>query len=454
MFGQERRHHEQTIGRAGRRSPVRSRWVVVAAIAGAAVTTLAPSPRLAAATPLPAAPAAALTEDAPLAPAADPMAGSGWLATWSAAPVPPRQSGRSADGFGDQTIRQIVHTSVGGGQLRIQLSNTYGTRPVRVDGATVALRSRGAALVPGTDRGLSVAGSRTFTLPVGATVVTDPVALTVLAGSDLAVSLFLGAPTGPATSHPLALTTNYLASGDHVADDVATAFGSTTSSWWFLSGVDVEAPADAHAVVAFGASTTDGQGSTANGDNRWVDDLNRRLRTSGSTTAVVDQGISGNELLSSGTTGGPSGVERFAADALSQPGVSVVVVSSLGNDDIGHRGDAATAAALIAGYQHIIGEAQAHGVRVIGATLTPDRGAGLWTAAGEKVREQVNTWILTSHAFDATVDLARVLANPHDPTRLAAAYDSGDHLHPNPAGYRAEATAIAPAILAATTTAM
>jgi lysophospholipase L1-like esterase len=408
----------------------------------------------AAAPPAGTAPASLMAPADELAPLAPPAATpaewlGGWVATWAAAPVAPTGREPFGGGFRDQTLRQVVRTSIGGTEVRVRLSNAFGTRPVLVSGASLGLRSRGAALVAGSARGLTLDGQRAFSLAPGATVDTDPVDVPVGAGTDLAVSAWLAAPTGPPTWHPEALTTGYVAAGDHVDDQGAGAFAATPASWWYIAGVDVLAPVGTQAVVAFGASTTDGQGSGTNAHARWVDDLNRRLDAAadpGGAVAVVDEGVAGNRLLSTAPGDGRSGDARFEADALSQPGVRTVFVSSLGNDDIGH-GHRLSAADLIVGYERLIREAHAAGVRVVGATLTPDRGAAMWTPAGEQVREQINHWILTSHAFDATVDLAAAVAAPGHPDRLKSAFDSGDHLHPDAAGYAAIAAAIDPAVL-------
>jgi lysophospholipase L1-like esterase len=414
-----------------------------AAVAAAAVTGLALALALPTAPPVGA--EGSLPAPAPVVPATQALApGSAWVATWTAGLVGPAASGQSATGFHDQTVRQVVHISVGGGELRLRLSNADGTAPLEVGAATVAEVGTPGGLAAGTTRPLLVGGAPAFSVPAGLDVTTDPVGLPVPDGADLAVSLYVPA-SGPATWHPMALTTGYVSAGDHASDPTAASFPGRTSSWWWLAGVDVVAPVGTRAVVAFGASTTDGEGSTANADRRWVDDLNHRLESAatGPAVAVVDQGISGNRLLAGGGTAGASGDDRFPRDAVSEPGVTSVFVSSLGNDDIGAGGAGpATADDLIAGYERLISLAHAAGLRIVGATLTPDEGAGFWTRGGEVVRQQVNHWILTSGAFDATVDLAGIVADPTDPARLAPAFDSGDHLHLNDAGYAAVAAAI------------
>jgi lysophospholipase L1-like esterase len=381
--------------------------------------------------------------------------GQNWVATWSSAQVQPARTGVSATGFANQTVRQIVHISIGGSQVRLQLSNLYGTAPIRVESAQLGVSESGASIVGGTNRPVTVGQSASFVLPAGGEVLTDPIALPVAAGANLAVSLYFAAPTGPTTWHPVALTTSYVAAGNQAEAPGPQPYRATAASWYFLSGVDTVAPAGAGAVVLFGASTTDGVHSSTNTDQRWGDDLNRRVDQSGqgATLAIVNEGISGNRLLSGGGTCGPSGEARFALDALGQAGIRAVVVSSLGNDDIGYRvgpgGSPVTAQSIIAGYQRLIAEAHAAGVEIIGGTLTPNQGSAIYTPAGEAIREAVNQWILTSGAFDATINLAAAVANPQHPNQLLARYDSGDHLHPNDAGYLAIADSINLSLLAA-----
>jgi lysophospholipase L1-like esterase len=302
---------------------------------------------------------------------------------------------------------------------------------------------------------VTVGQSSSFVLPAGGEVLTDPVAIPLAAGTDLAVSMYFATSTGPTTWHPVALTTSYVATGNQTDVLGPQPYRSATASWYFLSGVDTAAPAGAQAIVAFGASTTDGVKSGNNTNQRWIDVLNRRIDQGGhgATLAVIDQGISGNRLLSNGGTCGPSGEARFVPDALGQDGVRAVIVSSLGNDDIGYRvgpgGSPVTAQAIIAGYQRLIAEAHAAGVEIIGGTLTPNQGSVIYTTGGEAIREAVNRWILTSDAFDATINLAAVVADPNHPTDLLAQYDSGDHLHPNDAGYQAIANSISLPLLVA-----
>ncbi|MDQ6783399.1 MAG: GDSL-type esterase/lipase family protein [Actinomycetota bacterium] len=374
-----------------------------------------------------------------------------WVGTWSAAEVQPDSSGPSATGFANQTIREVVHSSIGGGGLRVRLTNVFGGTPLAVAAAEIGVRQSGAKVVPGTNHAITTSGSPSFVIPPGAATFTDPVALPTAAGSDLVVSVYVTAPTGPATWHPAAITTTYVAAGNHAADDVMPYQGSATS-WFFLSGVDTDAALYRSAIVALGASTTDGVGSTFDADRRWIDDLNARIELSAPASApsVLNEGISGNRLLTEGGTAGQSGEHRFARDALRQSGAQTVIVSSLGNNDIGDKvgtnGRPISANDLIAGYQQLIANAHGAGLRIIGGTLTPDRGAFYFSAAGELIRQQVNRWILTAGAFDVAIDFATSVASSSDPSALLPAFDSGDHLHLNDAGYQAMAIAAAGAV--------
>ncbi|MGI8752093.1 MAG: GDSL-type esterase/lipase family protein [Acidimicrobiales bacterium] len=386
------------------------------------------------------------------APAAALSPGSHWVGTWSAAEVQPDTAGPSATGFAGQTVREVVHTSIGGGQLRVRLTNVFGTSPLAIAAAEIGVRQAGGNVVPGSSHAITVGGSASFVIPAGTFVFSDPVGLQTTAASDLAVSLYFAAPTGPATWHPVALTTSYIGAGQHTADDVMP-YQSTASSWFFLSGVDVEAPPARVGAVALGASTTDGLGSTFDANRRWIDDLNGSLEASNPTAApsVLNEGISGNRLLSDGGTSGQSAENRFARDGLGQSGAQTVIVSSLGNNDIGDRigpnGQSITAGSMIAGYQQLIARAHSAGITIIGGTITPDQGAYYYTPGGEVIRQQVNQWILTADAFDGTIDLAGAVADPADPSRLRPGYDYGDHLHLNDAGYQAMAQSVNPALL-------
>jgi lysophospholipase L1-like esterase len=385
-------------------------------------------------------------------PAAIHLPGEHWVAAWGASPQAPIAGNLSEVGFANATVREIVDVSAGGAMVRVRLSNAFGAKPMHVAAASVARQHQGAELAPGTVRTLSFDGRRSAVIAPGRAVASDPVVLGVHPGTHLAVSLYLSAPSGPVTQHTQARQTNWVAAGPRTQDQSDRAFFTQTQSWYLLSGVDVLAPRrDRGVVVAFGDSITDGVGSPLDADARYPNDLARRLAAlSGTTLSVVDAGIGGNRVVHGTQCCGAGAVTRFGRDVLGQPGVREVILLE-GINDIGesqshgpstapHTG--VSALQIVDGYEKIIAMAHAAGVRVLGATLTPFHGARYWTPAGEAKRESVNRWISTSGAFDGVIDFAAVVAEAGDPTQLAPAFDSGDHLHPNAAGYRAMARAV------------
>jgi len=384
-----------------------------------------------------------------LAPAA--TAHPGWAATWAASPHEPTDAFGptwGAEGFDNHTVRQVVRLSSGGPAIRVRLSNAYGDTPLVVTGATVARAGQGAAVQPRSVRHLTFGGHRAATVRPGGELVSDVAPLAVGPLQRLAVTLYFAGRTGPATGHAFAAATSYRATGDHRADVAADAFGETSTSWFYLSAVEVvDRTPRRDAVVAFGDSITDGAGSTVDGDNRYPDELAERL---GGRRSVVNAGIGGNRVLNDSACFGEKATARFARDALAQPDVRTVIllegINDIGFSDFGidcaKPNPEVTAAQLVAGYRDLIAQARAKGVRVVGATLLPFKGAVYYSERGEAVRDEVNTWIRTSGEFDAVVDFDRATADPADPDALLPAYDSGDRLHPSDAGYRAMAEAV------------
>ena len=357
------------------------------------------------------------------------------------------QNGRS---FTNQTIRMIAHATVSGSQLRVRLSNLYGTTALSVGAVDVAVQNSNGSAVAGTHHAVTFAGSAGASIAPGADLASDPIAMSVNADQDLLVSIYLPSTTGPSTWHAQANDTTYLSTaGNHVGDDSTANYpgSSQTGSWFFLSGLDVVSPTATGTVVAIGDSITDGYGSSWGTNTRWPDDLARRLaaQSGGTTRGVVDAGIGSNRVLTDADSTNPSLLKRFAHDALGQPGVKDVVLLE-GINDIGNNagtgGSALTAQQLETGYQTVINQAHAQGVKIYGATILPYQGAGYYTTNGESIREAVNQWIRTSGAFDAVIDMDATMRSSSNPLALNPAYDCGDHLHPNDNGYQAMANAI------------
>jgi lysophospholipase L1-like esterase len=380
---------------------------------------------------------------------------AGWIETWSAGPTQPTREvvNPAYGGFHDQTIRNIVFTSVGGRQIRIRLSNIFGTRPLVIGQASVGEVASGGTL-SSPAYPVKFAGRGSVRIPAGQEVVSDPVPLAVAPLEDIAVSVYVPDATGPATYHFFGQQDNYIAPGDHVTDPDDGAFTTRAISWYFLDGVDVLSGAKRPGtVVALGDSITDGIGSADGANDRWPNFLARRLdaRYGDAAPAVVDEGIGGNRVLNRSACYGQSAVARFGRDVLGQPGVRDVIVLE-GINDIGYSAGAdigclvpntnVSAAQIIAGYKTMITEAHAHGIKIFGGTLTPFESSWIWSREGQAKWDVVNHWIRTSGAFDGVVDFARAVADPHDADYLNPAYDSGDGLHLNDAGYAAMAGAI------------
>lgn len=381
----------------------------------------------------------------PLLLAVERQQGRAWVGTWTASP----QAASSPLQVNGQTLRQIVRTSIGGDGVRIRLSNVYGTQDVVVGAARVAISAGGAAIISSSDRVLRFGGSPTITISAGTLVVSDPVSLDVPPIGDLAVSIYLPAQVTASTSHAVGLQTNYVSTpGDFTG---ATDFmGTTTSSFYFLTAVEVQARKSAGAVVTLGESVTDGVGSTPEANRRWTNVLAERLQGHGATEdiAVLNAGIGGNRIWHDIV--GPSALNRLDRDVLVQAGATHLIVSP-GNTDIlipdliGLPDQNVSAEHIIQGHQQIITRARAMGLRVYGATLPPVEGfpfPGFWTPVMEEKRQVVNRFVRRSGAYDAVIDFDAVLRDPAHPTRLRPEYDSGDHVHPNDLGHRAMAEAI------------
>ncbi|ARA93149.1 hypothetical protein AWN76_008240 [Rhodothermaceae bacterium RA] len=366
-----------------------------------------------------------------------------WVGTWGTAVQLVEPHNRPpAPGLAGNTLRQVVRVSLGGERLRVRFSNAFGTAPLTLHAAHLAVSLGEGAIDPATDHPLTFGGAPGVTIPPGATVASDPLVFPLRPLSDVALTVRFGDVPADVTGHPGSRTTSYLAEGDAVTAP-ALPEAVRTDRWYVIAGIDVVAP-EAAAVVTLGNSITDGRGSGTNRQNRWPDELARRLQADPRTAhvAVLNMGIGGNCVLRFCL--GPSALERFERDVLGQNGVRWLIVLE-GVNDIGTaEPDSAAAVArdLMAAYQTMIDRAHARGIRVYGATILPFGGSFYDAPEREAARQTVNDWIRTSGAFDAVIDFDAALRDPAQPTRLLPAADTGDHLHPNETGYRMMAEAV------------
>ncbi len=378
-----------------------------------------------------------------------------WVGTWAASQqlvewansLPPAS-------MRDGTLRQIVHLSIGGTKIRLHLSNRYGDAPLHIDSVHIAHSAdpASARIDASTDSVVTFFGSRDVTIPPNSDYVSDPIALSVAPAGDLAISIHLDDQPPLETGHPGSRATSYIEAGNHVADD-DFATPAKFDHWYFISGIDVAASADARSVVTLGDSITDGHGSTTNGNDRWPDLLAKRLIANGRATSdvgVLNQGIGGNRILLNGV--GPNAIARFNDDVVAQPGVRYLIVLE-GVNDIGvfarlEDPPPAEHEALVVriefAYQQIVARAHQKGIRAYGATITPFAGSDYYHPGPrtEADRQKINGWIRAKGNFDAVIDFDAILRDPQNREHLLPAYDSGDHLHPSPAGYAAMADGV------------
>ena len=357
------------------------------------------------------------------------------VVTWGAS------ADRVTGTFTDQTVRNLVHTSIGGSASRISLSNVFGDRTLTFDSVYVGVQDSGAALVPGSNRKVTFSGQPSVTVPAGAEVLSDPVSTTLPADTTIAVSVHVVGASGALTGHNFTAQTSYAsAAGDNAADESGTPFTQTVSRWYWVDAVVVDAPKQVDTVAFLGDSITDGVGSTTNANHRYPDYVADRLasRPLVQRFGIMNEGISGNRVLVD--SAGVSVQARFDRDVLSQPDVATVIVME-GINDIGN-GTATSPDQLIAAYRQLIARAHAKDVCIIGATMTPFEGAGYYSEAKEQIRAAVNEFIRTSGEYDGIVDFDAATRDPNNPKRFLPAYDRGDHLHPSDAGYQAMANAL------------
>ena len=381
---------------------------------------------------------AAATDDDP--------AGAYWVGTWSSGqqePVPGLFPGPYI--FHDETLRQIVHISIGGNRLRVRFSNSLGLKPLVIDAASIGIQEQGAEILPASLRELTFGGEPSVTVASGARVLSDPVDLSFPDEADLAVSVYVSGETNPSTMHLRALQTSYFSPAGDFTDMADMPVAGTTNSWFWLTGIEVRAPSDTTAVVALGDSITDGFESTIGANAAYPAVLAHRLLaryTGSSKIAVLNEGIGGNRVLTDFI--GPNAQARLDRDVLTQTGVTHVIfqegINDIGIPELGGS-PGVSAEALIAGYKQVIERVHARGLKIIGGTLLPYEGAIFYSAAGEETRKAVNAWIRSSNAFDGIVDFDEVIRDPANPQRMLPIYDSGDHLHLGDAGYAAMAEA-------------
>ena len=376
-----------------------------------------------------------------------------WVAAWGAAPDSAEPS------IAGSTVRQIVRTSIAGSRVRLRFSNLFGSGPMTLGPVRVALAAGEGAIQPASDRGVTFGGARTVTVARGQDTLSDPVELALPALARLTVTVHVPEGTGTSTTHGVGHQTAYFLRGDATAARVFPT-GDANASRYFLTGVEVEAAPEAGTVVVLGDSITDGVGSTPDRDARWPDALAARLQANAASAsiAVVNAGIAGNRLLNDGKPPfiGPSSLSRFDRDVLRTPGLRWIILLQGSNDVtaadmLTTPEDQVSAAQIIDGMKALITRARARGVRIYGGTMLPREGVGkpfVSTDAGREKRRAVNAWIRTAGAFDGVIDFDQALRDPARPDRLRPAFDSGDHLHPNDAGYAAMAAAVDPRLFA------
>jgi lysophospholipase L1-like esterase len=378
-----------------------------------------------------------------LALASAPAQAQSWSRSWMAAPLVSRTAPEKRPDLSDRTLRQVVRISTGGDRIRLRLSNEMSTQPLLLGAVHVALAGANGETLPGTDRVVTFNQAQGATIPARAPLLSDPIAMPVKPLARLAISIHLPQGAPDATVHSYSAATGWTAPGDQTAATSLTD-AATLGPRVIITGVEVENRKPARTIVTLGDSITDGVRATPDSDRRWPDLLAERLQRGGMTlTGVANAGISANRLLSEGD--GYNALARFDSDVLAVPGVSHVVILE-GVNDLGaaarDQQPMLPPAAIIGAYRQMIARAHDRGVKVILATILPYKGAGYWSAAGEASRVAINDWIRTNREADGYVDLAQAIADPADPARMARAYDVGDALHPNDAGFHVMADAI------------
>ena len=382
-----------------------------------------------------------------------------WVQTWGAAPLPPTPAlgpFPATPSFLNQTVRQVVRVSAGGQRIRIRFTNEYGTKPLVIGAARVALADESGSIQPGTEHRVLFSGQSSVTLPAAAPLVSDPIDLPVKDLGTLSISLYLPEDTGQCTCHQVGVQNAFVSDSGDFTDK---PFEPRQTFLWrvFLSGVEVQTAHATRAVVVLGDSISDGVGSSVNANHRWPDLLaNKLAQQHAGAWSVVNMGISGNRILADGA--GQNALARFDRDVLAVPGAKVLIIFEGVNDlgiSYGHpQGPMAerfkamapahpvTSETMIAGYRQLLARAHAKGLKVLGATITPYGGALYYSAEGEAVRQAINQWIRTGHEFDGVIDFDAAVRDPNEPTQIKDGFHIGDHLHGSDAGYAAMAAAI------------
>ena len=370
-----------------------------------------------------------------------------WITTWATSPstLPPTDEDYAE--IEDQTLRLVIHSSVGGESARLRLANYHGDQFVHIGAVTIAVQAEGSTIQPASLQSVRFGGAKSVSIPRGAVVLSDPVAFNLPRLSNLVVSVYLPESSGFLTAHALSNQTNYISeSGDHTTDTSLPVEGESPA-WNLLTAIDVIHNEQVSAIATVGDSITDGWGSTLSGNQRWPNHFARRLFADNSIDnfAVVNAGISGNRVTTEGNSlFGQNLQARFERDVLALSKVTHMVLME-GINDIGmsSSGDVQLISAdeIIAGYRNIIVRAHARGIKIFGATLTPYEGAAYYTEEGEIERQAVNRFIRTSGEFDGVIDFDRVVQDPNNPGRIMPSFTQ-DNLHPNDAGYKAMADAI------------
>lgn len=368
-----------------------------------------------------------------------------WVTTWATSPSTLPSTDQDASGLTNQTLRLVVHTSIGGSNLRLRLSNYHGNGPIKIGAVSVALHSEGSSIRPGSNKAVSFDGSASAIIAQGATILSDPLEFDVPELSNLSVSLYLPDSSGFLTAHALANQTNYISEiGNHITS-TNLPVASETPAWSLLTAIDVISDESVTAFATVGDSITDGWGSTASANQRWPDHFARRLYADGVSKkfAIVNAGISGNRVTTEGNQlFGQNLQARFERDVLALSNVTHMVLME-GINDIGMSPDNELISAdeVIAGYKQVIARAHARGIKVFGATLTPYEGAAYYTPEGERVRQTVNDFIRNGGEFDGVIDFEKAVQDPNHLSRILPSFTE-DNLHPNDAGYKAMADII------------